>query len=156
MPVYQQAKREYRTYYVVFQKSKHRRPWHCFTWNGFQHVWLFYPKYLGPPGLLTPRGTIKVEPLSTFIDTDYWPFDPEYVASEFLKAEYVLDIVKITLPIFSTKHYHLRGFINCVTIVKSVMGLCSFFTLTPQQLRRYLLRIGGESLNQCQPLNLKT
>ncbi len=146
MPVFQAVKREYRTYYVVFQKSKHHRLWHIFTWNGFQHCWVFYPKYMGLPGLLTRQSTIKIELLATFLDTDYWEASPEEVAAEFAKEDYVLDIVKITLPLPSITHYSLRGFINCVTIVKTVLGLCSFLTLTPQQLRRYLLRIGGRSL----------
>jgi len=146
MPVSLAAKREFRTYYVVFQNSFFHRPWHCFTWNRYQHCWVFYPKYMGPPGLLTRLSTIKVEPLSTFIDTDYWPCDPEEVAKEFIKEDYIIDIVKISLNLPKNVSYNIRGFINCVTIVKSVMGLCKWFVMTPQQLRRYLLRIGGRSL----------
>jgi len=146
MPASQACKRELRTYYVVFQKSKYHRPWHVFTWNRYEHVWVFFPKYLGPPGLLTRQSTLKVEPLATFIDTDYWDADPEEVAEAFLKEDYVLDIVKITLRLPESVSYNIRGFINCVTIVKSVMGLCKWFVMTPQQLHRYLLRIGGESL----------
>jgi len=149
MPVSLAAKREFRTYYVVFQNSFFHRPWHCFTWNRYHHVWLFYPKYMGPPGLLTRLSTIKVEPLSTFLDTDYWDADPEEVAAEFLKEDYILDIIKIVLPLPSNLSYNIhniRGLINCVTIIKSVMGLCKWFVMTPQQLHRYLLRIGGRSL----------
>jgi len=146
MPVGTAIKRELRTYYVVFQKSKYRRPWHIFTWNRYEHVWVFFPKYLGPPGLLTRQSTLKIEPLSTFIDTDYWDADPEEVAEAFLKEDYILDIVKISLHLPGSVSYNIRGFINCVTIIKSVMGLCKWFVMTPQQLHRYLLRIGGESL----------
>lgn len=146
MPVSLAAKSEIRTYYVVFQNSLFHRPWHIFTWNGFQHVWVFYPKYMGPPGLLTRQSTIKVEPLSTFIDVDYWDCEPEEIAQEFIKEDYILDIVKISFQIPLNVSYNIRGLINCVTIVKSVMGLCKWFVMTPQQLRRYLLRIGGRSL----------
>lgn len=146
MPVSLAAKREWRTYYVVFQNSVFHRPWQIFTWNGFEHCWVFFPKYMGPPGLLTRQHTLKVEPLSTFIDVDYWATDPEEVAAEFIKEDFILDIVKISLSLPETVSYNVRGLINCVTVVKSVMGLGKWFVMTPQQLRRYLLRIGGRSL----------
>lgn len=146
MPVGQVAKREWRTYYVVFQKSKYHRPWNCFTWNGWQHTWVFFAKYQGPPGLLTPQHTIKVEPLATFLDVDYWADSPENVAKEFINEQKIKDIVKIMLPLPKTVSYNIRGLINCVTLVKSVMGLSKWFVMTPQQLHRYLLRIGGKSL----------
>ena len=146
MPVSLIAKREYRTYYVVFQNSSYHRPWHIFTWNGYQHVWVFFPKYLGPPGLLTRQSTLKIEPLATFIDIDYWDADPEEVAELFIKEDYILDIVKISLRLPESVSYNIRGLINCVTIVKSVMGLVKWFVMTPQQLHRYLFRIGGRSL----------
>lgn len=146
MPVGQEAKREWRTYYVVFQNSKYHRPWQCFTWNGWQHVWIFFAKYQGPPGLLTPQHTLKVEPLSTFLDIDYWPASPEIVAKEFINEDYIKDIVQIFLPLPKNVSYNVRGFINCVTLVKLVMGLSGFLVMTPQQLHRYLLRMGGRSL----------
>jgi len=146
MPVALAAKREIRTYYVVFQNTLFHRPWRLFTWNGYQHVWLFYPKYMGPPGLLTRQHTIKVEPLSTYLDTDYWACEPEEIAEEIIKEDYILDIIKISLPLPSNVSYNIRGLITCVTIVKFVMGLSKWFVMTPQQLHRYLLRIGGRSM----------
>ena len=146
MPVYLAAKRAFRTYYVVFQNSSFHRPWQIFTWNGYKHCWVFFPKFMGPPGLMTRQTTIKVESLSTFLDIDHWSCEPEEIASEFIKQDYILDIVKISLPLPSNLSYNIRGLINCVTIVKSVMGLSKFVIMTPQQLRRYLLKIGGRSL----------
>jgi len=146
MFVSQAVKREHRVYYVVFQNSPYHRPWNIFTWNGYQHVWVFFPKYMGPPGLMTRQTTIKVEPLSTFLDVDHWPYNPEELASEFIKENHILDVVKISLPLPKTVSYNIRGLMNCVTTVKSVMGLFKWFVMTPQQLRRYLLRIGGRSL----------
>jgi len=150
MPVSQGLERELRTYYVVFQKSSSHRPWHFWTWNGYEHCWVFFAKYKGPAGLLTRKHTIKVEPLSAFIDIDYWEADPEEVAAEFLKEEHILDIVRISLLLPTTTNYKLRGLINCVTVVKTVMSLGEWFILTPQQLRRYLLRKGGKSLKQAE------
>jgi len=154
MPVSLIAKREFRTYYVVFQSTTFRRPWNLFTWNGYQHVWLFYPKYLGPPGLLTHQATIKIEPLSTYLDTDYWACDPDVIAQDFIKEDYVRDIVKISLPLPSNLSYNIRGLINCVTIIKLIMGVGKWFIFTPQQLRRYLLRIGGRSIKNGTSLTL--
>lgn len=95
---------------------------------------------------MTRQITLKVEPLSTFLDVDYWATDPEKVAQEFIKEDFIVDVVKISLPLPKTVHYNIRGLINCVTTVKSVIGLCKWFVMTPQQLHRYLLRIGGRSL----------
>jgi len=148
MPVYLAAKRGYRTYYIVFQDSSFHRPWQIFTWNGYKHAWVFYSKYMGPPGLLTRQTTLKVESLSTFLDVDYWPCDPEDIAKEFIKQDYIKDIVKIVLPIQQNVSYNVRGLINCVTIIKAVLGISKWFVMTPQQLHRYLLRIGGRSLKK--------
>lgn len=146
MTVSTEVKSEKRTYYVVFQKSFYDRPWHILCQNGYEHVWVFYPKFLGPPGLLTHQRTIKIEPLATFLDTDYWNADPESIAQEFIKEDYIKDIVKIVLPLRRSVHYNIRGIINCVTIIKFVIGLTKWFVFTPQQLRRCLLRMGGRSM----------
>lgn len=95
---------------------------------------------------MTRQTTIKIEPLSTFLDVDYWSADPEEIAQEFIKENYIVDVVKISLPLPKTVSYNIRGLINCVTTVKSVMGLCKWFIMTPQQLHRYLLRNGGRSM----------
>jgi len=89
---------------------------------------------------------VKAEPLSTYLSLDLWEAEPEEVAAEFLKEKYVLDIVRITLSLPTTTGYSMRGLINCVTMVKLILGLGKWFILTPQQLRRYLLRLGGKSL----------
>lgn len=146
MPVWQSRKCEYRTYYIVFQNSVCHRPWHFLTWNNFHHCWVFFAKYKGPIGLLTHQGTIKVEHLTTFLDVDYWEAEPEEVVKEFIKEDHVLDIVKISLLL--PQKYNIRGLINCVTLVKAVTGLCKWFVITPQQLHRHLLRVGGESLKK--------
>jgi len=95
---------------------------------------------------MTRLSTIKVEPLSTYLDVDYWSVDPEEIAKEFIKDDYILDVVKISLPLPKNVSYNIRGLINCVTVVKSVLGLGKWFVLTPQQLHRYLIRIGGRSM----------
>jgi len=150
LPVALQAKNEWKVFYIVFQKSFFNRPWQCFTWNNYEHTWVFFEKYLGEPGLMTPRGTIKVEPLSNFIEADYWNAEPEIVATEFLTQKHIIDIVRIGLPWKSKVTYTFRGFIGCVTVVKAILGLKAWWVMTPQQLRRYLIKLGGRSLKHGQ------
>lgn len=129
-----------------YQQSHYRRPWKIFTWNGFDHTWLFYPKIMGPPGPDTRHGAIKVESLANCLETEFWDCEPGKIAFDIIKDDSILDIVKIRLPIPNNLSYTIHGFINCVTIVKFVMGLNKWFIMTPQQLHRYLLRNGGRSL----------
>lgn len=87
---------------------------------------------------------------TSFLNVDHWNCDPEEIASEFIKLDSILVIIKILLPIPLNLSYNIRGFINCVTIVKFFIGLSNWFVMTLQQLRRCLLKIGGRSLkNGC-------
>ena len=146
MPIKRTILHEVKTFYVVFQSSVYHRPWRVWTWNGYHHAWVFFSKYKGPTGLLTPQHTLKINPLSNFITVDYWEESPEIIARHLLKKHDIKDIVKISLPIRANSSYTIRGLITCVTVVKAVLCLNRLFILTPQQLHRYLLRIGGTSL----------
>lgn len=145
---------KYREFYVVFTDSAHLRPWHIFTFGRWKHCWLFIPAYLGPPGLLTEQKVIRVNALSTYIDLDFWEGTPDQVSKEFLQEKNVVDIVKISLPLVKKSSYNIRGILNCVTIVKSFLGLKCWWIMTPKQLRRHLLSLGGKSLRSesCQQL----
>ena len=129
-----------RDYYVVFQKSDSKelnRPWRCLTWNNFDHVWLFHPHL---------EGALKINPLSNRIIIDYFPESLKEVLLFYKKHQHVIDIIKIKLPLGVTLGYSLRGIITCVSIIKAVLGIGAWFVITPQQLRRHLLKIGGRSL----------
>lgn len=138
MKLVKSAKNELRTYYVVFQDSDHNRPWHFFTPEKSKHCWVFFPRH---------DGTLRINPLGNYIDVDYWRTNPENLAPQYLKEDKrVVDIVKIVLPLKNNLSYNIRGLINCVTIVKAVMSINKFFILTPLQLHKYLISIGGVSL----------
>lgn len=126
------------TYYVAFQKSNFRRPWHLFTWNKYEHCWVFYQD---------PQGTsIKVEAILSRLSVESSDYSLEALAKIHLKHEDIIDIVKISLPVPPYLSYTIHGFINCVTIVKFAIGLSDWLIFTPEQLRRRLLRLGGRSL----------
>jgi len=144
--IYRDVPYKYREFYVVFTDSIYIRPWHIFTVGRWKHCWVFSPAYMGPIGLLTPRLTIRLNPLSTYGDYDFWLGSPEEVSADFIKLEEVLDIVKITLPLIKDSSYNIRGLLNCVTLVKYILGLKCWWVMTPQQLHRRLLKLGGKSL----------
>ncbi len=146
MPVFIDASPKYRTFYVIFQDSPYKRPWHLFTHGRYKHCWLITPTFEGPPGLLTPQKTVRINALSNYVDVDYWDAHPHEVVKDFLKEENVVDIVKICLPLRKSVSYNLRGVINCITIPKAFMGINAWWIFTPQQLRRYLLKNGGQSM----------
>lgn len=126
-----------RTYYVAFQKSSHQRPWHIFTRGGYEHIFLLYPQ---------DSGTIKINPLSMQLLSEYIPCPPEQLMPQITESPKIMDVVKIVLPLSSNLSYNIRGLINCVTIVKFVLGITKWFILTPRQLHRHLLKIGGRSV----------
>ena len=148
MPVILDISIRYRTFYVVFQDSSSTNFWNIITFKSWKHCWLFTPAYLGPPGLLTPQKVVRINTLLAYLDVDFWDGSPSQVAKEFMCQPNVVDIVKITLPLRKSVSYTIRGLINCVTIVKSFMGLKCWWIITPQQLHRYLLRHGGISMRK--------
>ena len=135
MPLYN--KEPSQTYYVVFQKSESNRFWNYFLWNHYDHVFLLQPHL---------EGTLKLNPLANNIIIDYIPHPTHEVADSYRTHEQVIDIVIINLPLVLQSGYTARGIITCVTIVKATLGIGKWFILTPQQLRRHLLRIGGRSI----------
>ena len=137
---------EYRAFYVVFQSSSNNRFWAGFTAEGFQHVWLFWGKDVGEPGLLTPQWTMKFEALATHFDIDLFYLDPPTVAETYINDPMVTDILKINLRLKTTGKFIPRGIISCISSAKSVMGITEWWVLTPKQLYYNLLRKGAKSL----------
>ena len=144
MPAYLGVRNECRDFFVVFAPTAFRRIWSPFCAKNFKHCWVFWPNYLGTPGLMTPRNTIKVEAQSSNIDIDVWYADPLEVAESFLPLS--TDILRISLPFKTSFTYRPRGIITCVSIVKAVMDLKATWVLTPEQLHRHLLKIRAVSL----------
>ena len=146
MPAYLGLRNEYRKFYVVFAQSHHNRVWSAFCGPAFRHCWVFWASHIGPPGLLTPKATIKMESLSAMLDIDVWYEDPNEIAHQFLPG--ATDILTLTLPFKSAMCYTPRGMITCVSVVKAVMNLKAWWILTPQQLYIYLAGKGAKSLKK--------
>nr|AKH47357.1 hypothetical protein [uncultured marine virus] len=151
MPANYKVTNEYRVFYVVFQSSNFNRFWAGFTAEGFQHVWTFWGKPIGEPGLLTPEWTIKFEPLAPHFDTDIWFMDPVDAVTSYINDPGVTDILKINLKFQTAEAFIPRGIITCVSAVKCAMGLRAWHILTPKQLYFYLLRKGATSLKGASP-----
>lgn len=146
MPDNYKATNEYRAFYVVFQSSSGNRFWSGFTEKGFQHIWCFWGKPLGEPGLMTPQNTLKAEPLGSYIDFDLWFVEPHEAAKAYLQEEKVTDILKFNTKMQTATGFIPRGIITCVSVIKGVMGQRAWWILTPRQLYYYLLRKGATSL----------
>ena len=145
MPENYRVINEYKTFYVVFQSSSGNRFWSGFTEKGYQHIWAFWGKPIGEPGLMTEQWTIKAEPLGSHVDIDLWFVEPHEAAKEYLKEEKTTDILKFNVRL-QAQGFVPRGIITCVSVVKGVMGQRAWWILTPLQLYYYLLRKGAVSL----------
>lgn len=146
MPAHLGLRNENRTFYVVFAHSMFNRIWAPFCPKPFRHCWVFWANYLGTPGLMTPRITLKTESLSNMVDIDVWHEDPEVVAQAFLPS--TTDILKITLPFKSCVGVCPRGIITCVSMAKAVMNIKAWWILTPRQLHSHLKSLGAVSLKE--------
>ena len=148
MPASFGLKNEYRTYYIVFQESQFNRIWRAWTCPGFRHIWTFWPLYVGEPGLLTPRWTLKFEPLANHFDIDLWYADPDEVAASFLQKPEITDILKIQLLFRTGSEFVPRGVMNCVSSVKACIGVRAWHIITPKQLYNFLIHEGAKSLRR--------
>ena len=146
MPAFLGLRNEYREFHVVFAPSRFNRIWSMFCRMPFRHCWVFWASYYDSPGLMAPRITLKMEAQSSNIDFDVWHADPNEVAAAFLP--FSTDILRITLPFKTSLRYSPRGIITCVSIVKSAMDIKAWQVLTPEELYRYLLKIGAQSLKE--------
>ena len=146
MPGNYERKNEYRAFYVVFQSSSNNRFWAGFTAEGFQHVWLFWGKDVGEPGLLTPQWTLKYEPLANHFDVDLWYQDPMTTAETYLADPLVTDILKMNIRIVSKSEFAPRGIMTCISCAKYAMSIRAWWVMTPKQLYFYMLRKGAKSL----------
>ena len=72
--------------------------------------------------------------------------DPTHAVAHFLAEPLISDIVKINVRLATDGTVILRGIGTCVSAVKTVLGIRAWYILTPLQLRRYLLGLGGLSM----------
>lgn len=135
------------TAYVIFQGAEHRRFWRIFTRRGWRHCLVVIPVYDGAPGLMTPVYSLIINPLTCFTDTHVEFTNPRDVVQEYLNAGYT---AAISWPVDHDykQEYVPRGFLNCVTLVKALIGVSAWYVWTPKHLARYLVRNGGEIIEK--------
>lgn len=126
-----------RTFYVIFEYTPVSSPDHKFILSKWGHCFT----------LESMQSTcVSINMLTSFISVHNYDNKAEILINEYVSRETVLDIVKISLPFEVTKAYTVRGLLNCVTLVKALLGIKKFFIFTPKQLHSHLLTLGGESL----------
>ena len=129
--------------YVVFAKGKRGTIWSIFCRRGWGHCLVLQPAYDPFPGLLSKQYTIKIEPQTWGIDVELWLETPEEIARQFSAAGDVVVRYKTTVPAKGMM-FVPRGVFSCVSIVKAVLGINAWRLLTPWHLFLYLVRQGGQ------------
>jgi len=147
MPITSVISKEYREFYVIFERPTCSMPWHWITGGTWTHCWIMQADYgWKPKGLLTKRKAFSINMLKCYLNLRHYEDDPEIIAKEFLIRKNVLDIIKISLPFKYEKGYNVFLLLNCVTLIKVILNVKDFFILTPKQLYNHLLKIGGVSM----------
>jgi hypothetical protein len=115
-------------YYIIFTASKHNNWMVRMLTAPYQHVY----------AIKKSRGKqfwIVINPLSPFTDVNIYPVT-EYPHVRML-IESNDKVVKVKANIENKERWTLC-IINCVEVVKSLLGIRSFWTFTPKQLYKYL------------------
>ena len=121
-----------RTWYVVFEPRRGEfHFWHLFTRKKFNHVWAYTP-------LETGTLIVAFNPHECLLEE--WPLKAEEVA-QFLSKD-VTAVLKYKANYEAFKRYMPRGIINCVVLVKCLLGVGEF-SLTPLGLYKQLKRMGA-------------
>lgn len=126
-----------RTFYVLFEHSPDTELWHKYICRGWEHCWILQD---------CQGSSVSINMLTSFISVHNYDNPPEILVNEYIIGKLVHDIVKISLPFKSTRAYTVRGFLNCVTLVKGLLNIKKPFIFTPRQLHKHLLSIGGKSM----------
>ena len=133
------------TGWVVFQGSEHRRFWRIFTGRGWRHCFLILPVYYPSPGLDAVRYFQLINPKTNFVASEVIFQDPDIFIAE-LQKQGATAIIQYSFDSIDFPNYVPRGFLTCVSLIKSFLGIQAFFVLTPKQLARWMLRNGGKLL----------
>ena len=122
-----------RTWYVVFEPRRGEfRFWHLFTRSQFDHVWAY-------TALAHSTLIVVLNPSECLVEE--WPLKAEEVA-QFLPKD-ITAILKFESKYSAIKHFVPRGGVNCVVMVKALLGLRGF-ALTPKGLYKQLVTMGAK------------
>jgi hypothetical protein len=120
-------------YYIIFTSSKHDNWMIRMLTAPFQHVYAIKES----PG---KQFWIIVNPLVTHTDIDILPVSKyNHIRTLVHKND---KIIKVRANIKNKERWTFCV-INCVEVVKSLLGIRSFWTFTPRQLYKYLRRHHG-------------
>lgn len=131
---------------VVFEGSDHAGIWSPLLKPGFRHCYVLLPFWYPEPSLTAVQWTVKIEATSWGVDYDVLYHSPETVAFACLKGG-SRTAVKFPVAIDAKPGYVLRGLLNCVSVIKSMLSLTDWWVITPKQLHDQLLAQGGEVLH---------
>lgn len=119
-------------YYVVFTSSKADNWMVRHIDAPFQHV---YAVKKTEGGFFW----VKINPMSAYTEVTTYP------VSEYPHIRNLIEDDAVVLPVRSVikqGERHTLCVINCVEVVKSLLGIRSFWTFTPWQLYKYLIKEG--------------
>jgi len=137
------VERKVRVFYVAFQKGLKRHWWDVVMDGEMRHCWAFHAVGFPDEGLMSERYCLKFEVSESRISTEAWWATPEVVVEHFKDA--VVDILAVRVEIDDRVGYIPRGLLTCVSGLKALLGVRAWWVITPNQLYRYLKRIGAES-----------
>jgi len=114
-------------WYICFKDVEESHWFQKYLKKGFKHCYAFS---------LSPGGSFYqvVDPARAYTLIDLYPVNDEIFAELTNCHEYV----KIVKVIDRESHRGTICHFNCVEVVKSLIGMASFFTFTPYQLYRKL------------------
>jgi len=122
------------TWYICFDKQRGKRvSWQFFTNKKFSHIFMLQQ---------AGTGCLKVEPLAWGCAIEYCETPIEDFLMQLVQSD-VTALVGVVIDYRKFDYSIMRGLYNCVTIVKSVLGLSGMremLVLSPKSLYKYLVR----------------
>ena len=135
--------RERFTAYVVFVGADHRRWWRFATRRGWRHCFVILPAVGLPASLLGSGTSIVLNPTVSHLSVQAFGRFPRDVAREALR-DGATCVVRCRVDHAPTGEYVPRGPLSCVSVTKAALGIRAWWVVTPEQLARLLVRMGGD------------
>ncbi len=135
------------TAYVVFMGADHRRFWRMFTGRGWRHVFVCVPVYWPEPGLNAEEYTLIFDPKANCLQ-HHFTAQPVSDVVQKLLDEGATCAIQYRVRRKGLPWYIPRGVQNCVSVVKSVLGVAAWYVWTPKHLAYWLLRNGGQLIER--------
>ncbi len=129
-------------FYVVFVAEQSFGGWWCiFTTAKWRHVAVFWAIPGDNGGVFVQH----VEYVRGQIQVNVYPYSAVEWIRRLEDTEQITAIIEYHVDKIEAFYYNLPRFMNCVTVVKAIIGMKSF-VLTPNRLAQNLLAKGGHQL----------